>query len=323
MSFKKIQLISPLNIGNPEDGYIYFGRDDFGLWEKYSNGYYSYITTGTTASGTAGTAGSSGKDGIDGSFMGSSGTSGTSGLTGTSGISGSSGKDGKSGTSGTSGTTGTTGTSGSSGITGTSGTTGSSGITGTSGSSGLDGNFYGSSGTSGSSGLGSYGGSARRWTFSTSAYPSQGYFYAYGSNYDLTNIDYVRINEKDADGKDVSNWLSSWTNGILKIELYQDLSVFGIYSILTGTTTNTNPVLYVYQISGLTLYSASGMLSDGEDYIISYVPSSINNYINSQTTTLQGTGTSVSPLSDSWSWGGMYRVQINGNECWIPYFYPI
>ncbi len=112
MSFKKIQLISPLDIDNPEEGYIYFGRDGFGLWEKYSNGYYSYITTGTTATGTAGTAGSSGKDGLDGSFMGSSGTSGSSGLTGTSGIAGSSGKDGKSGTTGTSGTSGKTGTSG-------------------------------------------------------------------------------------------------------------------------------------------------------------------------------------------------------------------
>ena len=38
MSFKKIQLISPLDIDNPEEGYIYFGRDGFGLWEKYSNG---------------------------------------------------------------------------------------------------------------------------------------------------------------------------------------------------------------------------------------------------------------------------------------------
>ena len=86
MSFKKIQLINPWDIGCPDTGHIYFGRDHVGLWEKFEDCSWHYITTGSTSGYTMGTSGSSGKDGLDGSFMGSSGTSGSSGLTGTSGI---------------------------------------------------------------------------------------------------------------------------------------------------------------------------------------------------------------------------------------------
>ena len=280
MSFKKLQIISPLDIGNPEEGHIYFGRDNLGLWEKYPNGASVYVITGgTTGAGTSGSSGKAGSSGVDGGFYGSSGSSGNNGFNGSSGTSGSSGKSGTDGTSGSSGSSGWTGTSGTSGKTGSSGSSGSSGITGTNGSSGKDGNFYGSSGSSGSSGVtGGYGGSSRRWTFTTSNTPiSTGYFNAYGNSYGFYDIKYIKINQEDSDSQLVDNWLNSWKNGVLKIEKWGDASIFGIYSILTGVTTNdqfgTNSYI---TISGLTCYDGNGLLVNGVDYLISYVPTGLN-----------------------------------------------
>jgi hypothetical protein len=271
VSFKKLQIISPQNIGSPEDGHIYLGRDEIGLWEKYSNGDWVYVITGgTTGAGTSGTSGAAGSSGVDGTFFGTSGSSGKDGSSGITGSSGTSGI-GISGTSGTSGLTGTSGTSGTSGITGTSGTSGSSGLTGSSGSSGVDGTFFGSSGTSGSSGVSGYGGSARRWTFSSSVY-SAGYFFVSGVSYSLDIINNIIINQQDADNQYVYDWINSWTNGILKIEEFGNPSVFGIYSIISGITTNTFISNY-FVISGITAYSGDGVLIDGYDYLISYVTS--------------------------------------------------
>lgn len=276
MSFKKFQIINPDAIGSPEPGHIYLGRDNIGLWEKYPDGDWVYIVTGgTTGAGTSGTSGAAGSSGKDGSFLGSSGVSGSSGISSSSGVSGSSGRSGTDGTAGTSGYTGSSGTSGTSGKTGTAGSSGTSGTTGSSGSSGKDGNFWGSSGTSATSGIsGGYGGASRKWRFTTSTYPvTPGYFYAYGTTYNLNDITYIRINEQDGDSQGVNNWLSSWTNGILKIEEWGNPQNFGLYSIVSGVTTNIFVVSY-YEISGITAYSADGVLTNGVDYLISYVPGS-------------------------------------------------
>lgn len=270
MSFKKFQVISPVTIGSPEAGHIYLGRDEYGLWEKYPDGGWVYIITGgTTGAGTSGTSGGSGSSGRDGTFMGSSGTSGKEGTSGTTGTSGSSGRSGFDGTSGSS-AIGSSGTSGSSGKTGTSGTSGSSGFTGTSGSSGKDGTFYGSSGTSGLSG---YGGSSRKWSYTTTIYPTvPGTFYAGTPSF--SGIEYIRVNQQDGDSQLLDNWIKNWTNGIFKIEQYNDPSKFGIYTIVSGITTVTKPGLSWYLISGVTCYDGNGVLSNGETYLLSYVPAS-------------------------------------------------
>jgi len=262
VSFKKFQLINPNSIGSPEDGHVYLGRDEIGLWEKYSNGEWVYVITGSTTG--AGTSGSSGVNGIDGEFLGSSGTSGTSGSSGSNGTSGSSGKTGTSGTSGlgSSGTSGL-GSSGTSGLTGSSGTSGN----GTSGSSGKDGNFFGSSGLSGSSGISSYGGSSRRWIYSTNSVPIEnGQFTT--DNLDLSSLNYIRIYSVDADEQFVGNWINSWSFGVLKIEKWGNSSIFGIYLINSGITYTSG----YYEINNLTLYNGYNLLSNNDDYIISFVP---------------------------------------------------
>jgi len=257
-----------MDIGCPESGYIYFGRDNLGYWEKTSNCYISYITWVEIGSGST-----SGSSGIDGSFYGSSGKSGTSGTSGKAGTSGTSGEDGTSGLDGSSGESGSSGKSGSngtSGNTGSSGSSGSSGIAGSSGSSGKDGNFYGSSGSSGFSG--GYGGSARRWIYGTD--PSiKGVFNA--SFGDLKDITYLRLNDWDADDTYVSEWLENWKSGILKIESFDNLCYFGLYDIISGQTINTSdyPAIFIHQISGFTSYSASGNTILNKSYLISFVPS--------------------------------------------------
>ena len=281
MSFRKIQLIDPTKIGNPEPNYVYLGQDSNGLWEKNDLGVIWYVQSGlTTGAGSSGTAGTSGQDG---SFLGTHGTSGTSGTSGNSGSSGTSGRDGTSGTSGTSGssgesgTSGTSGTSGSSGETGssgTSGTSGSSGITGTSGSSGSSGDQgpSGSSGTSGSSGLdGAYGGATRRWIYDNSnPIPSNGKVYFNTNN--LGTLSYLRVNKTDADNGVLTSWLNSWNStGLLKVEDRYNLSIFGIYYVSGGSTVVGNS----YQVSVSVIYSASGNATNDENYLISFVSSGI------------------------------------------------
>lgn len=267
MSFKKIQIIDPYSIGNPDDIHVYFGRDQYGYWEKDSNGNVLRITSGITiGSGSSGFSGKSGSSGVDGSFYGTSGTSGFSGSSGIDGISGSSGKTGTHGTSGTSGL-GTSGSSGSSGLS----SFGSSGSSGYSGSSGKDGSFYGSSGISGSSGMSGYGGSNRRWKFVNSSSPGYGEFYCDSNN--LTNIYTIKINQIDADGQLLDEWLNSWTMGILKIEKFGDPSIFGIYSILDGYTTNIIQIPDINVISGLIIFNANGSFQSNENYLISYISS--------------------------------------------------
>ena len=97
MSFKKIQIINPQDIGVPEEGHVYFGRGDDGYWEKKSNGNIWYINTGNTSG-----SGTSGSSGVSGEFYGTHGTSGSSGLTGTSGTSGTNGTSGRDGNTSTS-----------------------------------------------------------------------------------------------------------------------------------------------------------------------------------------------------------------------------
>ena len=275
MSFKKFQIINPDAIGNPENNFVYLGRDNYGLWEKYSNGEWTYVITGsTTGAGTSGTSGKDGVDGIDGSFFGSSGISGTNGSSGISGSNGTSGKNGIDGTNGSSGESGTTGTSGTSGKGGTNGTSGingssgSSGETGSSGSSGMDGSSgsssYGSSGTSGSDGA--YGGASRMWTFTSSINPAEGQFYSSGVT-NLSLINTLIINIEDSDGQDVGNWLSLWSGGLLKIEKWGNSSIFGIYNnptaVLFGPTR--------YKIYNFTELNSNGLLQEGEKYLISFV----------------------------------------------------
>lgn len=271
MSFKKIQLIEPSTIGNPDINHVYLGQDTNGLWEKNSLGVIWYVQSGlTTGNGSSGTAGTSGQDG---SFLGTHGTSGTSGTSGKTGSSGTSGRDGTSGTSGSSGSSGFTGSSGTSGL-GSSGTSGSSGKTGTSGSSGVDGIFYGSSGTSGSSGLSGYGGSARRWIFTTNTSPTtSGTFYA--NNIDFNNVTFIRLNVNDADAQDIENWIHTWIDGIIKIEKWGDASKFGLYQINYGVTTNYNYTVSIIEINGLSIINCNDILEDGKDYIISFVNSGI------------------------------------------------
>lgn len=267
MSFKKIQIIDPHTINNPEQGYIYLGQDDVGLWEKDENGNIFYIqsgitnviyVTGSTSSGTSGLNGTSGTSGKDGGI----GTSGTSGKTGTNGTSGSS-------TSGTSGSSGTNGTSGSSG---TSGTAGSSGTSGSSGSSGKDGDFYGSSGTNGTSGWsGGYGSATRCWINTSDANPDDTYFFGWNSTLSTNNLsvlEYIILNKIDIDKQNLSLWISIWNNGLLKIENREDFSNFGIYSV------NTIPLPIggnIFKIAGLTCLAANGQLVENDSYYISFI----------------------------------------------------
>lgn len=278
MSFKKIQIISADDIGNPEIGHIYFGRDSHGLWEKESNGIWQYISTGSTGTGSSGTSG------VDGIFYGTNGTSGVSGTSGTSGINGSSGTSGRDGNSSTSGTSGSSGTSsfGSSGTSGKSGTSGTSGINGTSGSSGISGTS-GSSGVSGSSGFtgssgtsginGGYGGATRLWIFTGSTNPTSGQFYAnsfaYFDSKNLDLIDYIKINTNDQDGQDLENWIKYWNTGILKIEEWDNLGIFGIYSGITSTQSISS----TYELTNFIFYSGNGTLTDGKRYLVSFVQS--------------------------------------------------
>ena len=275
MSFKKIQLIDPNTIGCPESGHIYFGRDDKGLWEKYSDCGVNYITTGSTSgSGTNGTSGSSGRDGVDGINLGTSGTSGKNGTSGVSGTSGTSGKEGTSGTNGSSGSSGITGTSGSSGIgtsgsSGLTGSSGTSGLTGTAGSSGVDGNFYGSSGTSGFSG--GYGGAARKWISTYSSGPSNNCFYGTSSlgGYNFTSLTQIVINKTDADNQPLQYWLRTWLKGILKIERRDDLTNFGIYLIDTTPIEVGN--IFTINISGGNCIGGNGAIIDNNEYLISFI----------------------------------------------------
>jgi len=295
MSFKKIQIIDPKTINPPEAGNIYLGQDSYGLWEMDETGKWWYVGFGTgitniaitnnyynsgVTSGTAGTSGTSGKNGTNGTsgVGGSSGTSGV-GSAGTSGFNGTSGMNGTSGTASTSGTSGTNGTSGSSATSGTSGngTSGTSGngTSGTSGSSGRDGN--GTGGTSGSSGIdGGFGAATRMWTFSTNPIPNAGLFYGYGhfySSYDLSVLDDIIINQRDSYNIDLPNWLQTWTNGILKIEEWDNQGNFGIYFIQSGTTFLNKIGLDKYQFTGFTVYNANGVLTLGKNYLISFIQS--------------------------------------------------
>jgi len=276
MSFKKLQLIRPQDIGCPEEGHIYLGRDEVGLWEKYPNCEWLYIVTGvTTGAGTSGTAGSSGSDGADGEWVGSSGSSGrdgSSGISGTSGSSGKSGKDGTSGSSGSSGKSGSSGSSGTSGSSGSSGKTGSSGTSGTSGtsgSSGVDGNFYGSSGSSGFSG--GYGGATRKWLATSLSTPGTSGFYGTSGispgSTSFTLLDKIVINKIDADGGILSIWLSAWITGLMKIENRLDLSIFGLYNIIGGSTLAGNN----YTFEGVTCIAGNGNIIIGDEHLISFV----------------------------------------------------
>ena len=273
MSFIKIQKINPNSISSPDVGNIYLGQDNIGLWEKDEFGNITYVQsgntyntfiTGSTSSGTSGINGSSGKDGV---FLGSSGTSGKTGINGTVGTSGSSGNS-------SAGTSGTTGVSGSSGTSSTSGTSsfGSSGLSGSSGSSGQNG--FGSSGTSGFSGIdGGYGGTARLWIFTGDTTPNQNCFNAYNNTYssnDLSLIEYIRINQRDADNQDIDGWLNTWNTGLLKIEERRNAGNFGIYIISSGTT---KIGLDIYQMMDFTIASGNGNLVNGEEYLISFVHS--------------------------------------------------
>ena len=295
MSFKKFQLISPDTIGSPEPGFIYFGRDNGGLWEKYSNGEWVHIITGgTTGAGTSGSSGANGNNGADGSFFGSNGSSGfsgTSGVNGTSGTSGVNGNNGTSGTSGTSGYSGTNGTSGTTGSSGTSGSSGSSGDTGTSGSSGSsgkDGNFYGSSGSSGFSG--GYGGSTRKWiSTTTESSCTSGRFFGtsgFAGGYDFTLLDKIVINKIDGDNQILSYWLNTWQAGTLKIENRNNNSIFGLYDI------TSSPVIYgnTYVFTGITCRSGNGSILDDQEHLISFVVAGSLNYYVIQTGITISTG---------------------------------
>lgn len=294
MSFKKIQIINADDIGNPETGHIYLGRDNFGLWEKKSDGFWHYISTGSTGTGSSGTSG------VDGIFYGTNGTAGSSGTSGTSsfGSSGTSGRDGNTSTSGTSGssgtsgfgTSGTSGSSGSSGTSGIDGTSGSSGKSGTSGSSGSSGSsgFTGSSGTSGiNSG---YGGATRLWVFTGSTEPMSGQFYAnsieYFNSKNLDLIDYISINTNDHDGQDLENWIKHWNTGILKIEEWDNMGVFGIYTGTTSTKSTGN----TYELTDFNFYSGNGTLTEGNRYLVSFVHS--GSYFSISGTTSGTSGTS-------------------------------
>lgn len=283
MSFKKIQLINPWDIGCPESGHIYFGRNDIGLWEKYSNCEWVYIITGgTTGAGTSGTSGGAGSSGVDGTFYGTSGSSGSNGLPGGNGTSGSSGRSGQDGTSGTSaigssgtsgssGRAGTSGTSGKDGSSGTSGSSGENGTSGLSGSSGING-LNGSSGISGSNGMdGAYGGATRRWIYDNINNPPVNNGTVYFNNVSLASLTNIRLYYKDADGIALNDWLDSWNlQGILKVEDRENLSNVGIYNVPAGSLSTIGP--NVYQISGFTIYSANGVVTNGKSYLISFLP---------------------------------------------------
>ena len=276
MSFIKIQKIDPNTITPPDNGNVYLGQDDFGLWQMDDTGLWWYVQSGFTvnssSSGTSGINGTSGSSGKDGSFLGSSGTSGKTGFSGTVGTSGSSGNS-SAGTSGLSGSTGTSGTSG----WGTSGINGSSGINGnngTNGSSGID----GSSGTSGSSGVsgidGGYGAATRKWILNLSnTVPLSGDTFISATSDRLDMLNYIRLNKIDSDSSLLTGWIDSWNNGgILKIEDRKNLSVFGIYSIPSGSTTKIGNF---YHISSFTILSALGVLLDQSELLISFVYSTI------------------------------------------------
>jgi len=284
MSFSKIQLINPWDIGCPEYGFIYFGRNGSGYWEKKNDCEWYYLIFSDTGSTSGSTSGSSG---VDGWFYGSSGRSGTSGTSGKNGISGTSGNDGTSGidgSSGMSGSSGINGSSGKSGSNGESGSSGSSGSSGTSGSSGANGSsgINGTSGTngpSGSSGIdglnGGYGCATRRWIYDgMNPIPSNGKINSNDTIFGI--LTQITINKYDADGSLLNNWINSWmtTTGILKIEERYDQSVFGMYLVHSGDTTTIGST--GYKLSGFTTYSANGAMTIGKEYLISFVSSMID-----------------------------------------------
>lgn len=279
MSFKKIELIKPEDIGRPESGYAYFGRDSQGYWDKIDSGEITRLGIEGSFGLGAGSSGTSGKDGVDGEFLGSSGTSGNDG---SSGVNGAHGSSGRTGTHGTSGLSGINGTSGTGGLSGTSGTSGSSGLSGTSGTSGLTGSSgtssNGSSGTSsngssGTSGIdGSYGAATRLWLFTNdegTAYVDS-YFYTSGST-DLSIVNGIIINVIDYDNSSLDNWINTWNNGLLKIEKFGNPSIFGIYNgILSTQIGNTYHLTNLTTLNG---YSGLDGLIEGDKYLISFIKS--------------------------------------------------
>ena len=313
MSFVKIQKISPLEIGCPEVGFTYFGRDEIGLWEKYSDCTWDYITTGLTTGGYSGTSGSSGKNGIDGSFFGTHGTSGTSGISGTSGTSGKTGSSGITGTSGTSGKTGTSGTSaiGSSGISGSSGKTGTSGSSGFSGSSGKDGTFFGSSGFSGG-----YGGSTRRW-YGNIGMPGDRQVTIlssdYVGNYNFSIANTMRIHKIDADLQDLTFWISSWSDGILKIEDRMDLGLFGIYRVSPISIPIIPIAGYVYEIPMTVLAASNSNIIQNKEYLVSFIPAVTGITGESGTSGISGTS-GVSGTSGTSGKSGSSGIGTSGSS---------
>lgn len=333
MSFKKIQLIDPNNIGNPDAGHIYFGRDEIGLWEKYPNGYFVHITTGITTGGSSGVSGRDGTDGINGTFYGSSGTDGADGIYGSSGRSGSSGKsgvdgiNGTAGTSGTSGKSGSSGRSGSSGSSGRSGSSGSSGIGGVNGSSGVDGNFYGTSGSSGYSG--GYGAATRLWLASNNTPPISSKIYGTSSTYtgqDFQLIDKIVINRKDYNNNTLTNWINTWNNGILKIEDRNNPTNFGLYNLTNGYEYSGGGY---FTFTGITCISGYGIMIEDHEYLVSFINSShgssgiSNNKTYSQIYDITSTGMTKSYLmpdlnnvlipSTSLNIGKTIRTKIRGD----------
>jgi len=135
----------------------------------------------------------------------------------------------------------------------------------------VDGTFYGSSGTSGFSG--GYGGAARRWIATSSSTPLSTEFFgtsvAYGGN-NFTTLDIIKINKTDADSQLMQYWLTGWTNGILKIEKRDDLTNFGIYYLNSSPSISGN----IFTYTNFSVKAAYGNISNGSEYLISFVDTS-------------------------------------------------
>jgi hypothetical protein len=160
------------------------------------------------------------------------------------------------------------------------------------------------------------------WIYTGITSPTVGYFNAYNDPLnisDLSMINKIVISSIDKDNQDVSNWLTSWNSGILKIENRRNLQNFGIY-LLSGSTT-TLIGYELYQISGFTVYSANGYLMNNTEYLISFVPSGnvfmsgVTINYNTSMVNIPLTGTSIG-VAGSMSYDSNYLYVCVSNNEW-------
>ena len=228
--------------------------------------------------GTQGTQGVQGDTGIQGvqGLLGLQGVQGDVGIQGNQGTQGFQGVQGNQGVQGTQGFQGTTGIQGDIGFQGTQGesiqgsqgTTGFQGAQGTQGHQGVQGlqgtqGFQGTTGIQGDAGFqgfaGAYGGASFEYVFTSDVAPTGP---ATGrlklNNVDVTAATILRINNTDANGNDLNNWLQTFNTdanamkGYVKVSSISNINEFMLYSLTATSTTATTHNLTVTFLSNST-----------------------------------------------------------------------